>query len=154
MPKRQLSSKRKAAYYGGMALTGLGLILFCSIFVQAASVGFSAGDKIPFGRAFGGMALAVIGGILMGLGQRGIAGSGLKLDPEEARKDLEPWSRMGGGMLKDALGEAQIDLRSPQAGAELPFDEQLRRLEALKRDGLISDSEYQTARKRIVDSIG
>jgi uncharacterized OB-fold protein len=35
------------------------------------------------------------------------------LDPEKARKDLEPYSRMTGGMVKDALDEAHINLSGP-----------------------------------------
>lgn len=32
------------------------------------------------------------------------------LDPEQARQDLEPFSRQAGGMLKDALDEAAVNL--------------------------------------------
>lgn len=31
------------------------------------------------------------------------AGSGVILDPEKAKEELEPFSRMAGGMVKDAL---------------------------------------------------
>ncbi|MEM6692170.1 MAG: zinc ribbon domain-containing protein, partial [Planctomycetota bacterium] len=44
------------------------------------------------------------------VGARGLAGSGVLLDPEQAREDLEPYSRMAGGMVKDAMTEADIDL--------------------------------------------
>jgi len=54
----------------------------------------------------------VVGILVSGLGStirrfaaRGVAGSGLILDLDRARKDLEPFSRMAGGMLKDALDE-------------------------------------------------
>jgi hypothetical protein len=50
----------------------------------------------------------VIGGIVMKIGARGAAGSGLVLDPERARRDLEPWSRMGGGLVQDALSEVNV----------------------------------------------
>ncbi len=30
------------------------------------------------------------------------------LDPERARSELEPYSRMAGGMVKDALDEAEL----------------------------------------------
>ena len=36
------------------------------------------------------------------------AGSGVVLDPEKARKDVEPWSRMGGGVVQDALSEIEV----------------------------------------------
>jgi len=32
------------------------------------------------------------------------------LDPEKAREDLEPYSRMAGGMVKDAMDEAAVKL--------------------------------------------
>jgi hypothetical protein len=41
---------------------------------------------------------------------RGKAGSGLVLDPQQAREDVEPWSRMQGGVIKDTLDEAGINL--------------------------------------------
>ena len=51
------------------------------------------------------MALMVIGGVIHRIGARGIAGSGIVLDPEKAREELELSSRMAGGMIKDALEE-------------------------------------------------
>jgi hypothetical protein len=56
------------------------------------------------------MALLLVGGILRGIGARGLAGSGVVLDPHKAREELEPYSRMTGGMVKDALDEAGVDL--------------------------------------------
>ncbi len=44
----------------------------------------------------------------MNVGARGAAGSGLVLNPEGARKDLEPWSRMAGGVAQDALSEVGV----------------------------------------------
>ena len=105
--------------------------------------------------AIAGMVCIAAGQGLMKLGRSGTAGSGLKLDPEQARRDLEPWNRMAGGMLRDTLDEAGINLnRSTPDGGELPFDEQLRRLEALKRDNLVSGAEYDDARRRILERIG
>jgi hypothetical protein len=112
---RHISDERKTAYYVGMGLQILGGLLFASTFVtglmhfgdfkdfdgQARSEGF---------RAFGGMALLIIGGIIRGIGERGLAGSGVLLDPEKAREDLEPYSRMAGGMAKDLLEEANIKI--------------------------------------------
>jgi len=61
-------------------------------------------------RAFGGMVMIIAGMIVMSIGARGAAGSGLVLDPKKAREDLEPFTRMAGGMVKDALDEADINL--------------------------------------------
>ena len=71
---------------------------------------FHARSKSMETRALTGIVLIVVGGIVMGIGARGAAGSGLVLDPKKAREDLEPFTRMGGGMLKDALDEADINL--------------------------------------------
>ena len=56
------------------------------------------------------MALLIVGGIVRGIGARGLAGSGVILDPEKAREELEPYSRMAGGMAKDLLEEANINI--------------------------------------------
>lgn len=88
----------------------------------------------------------------MRLGHSGLAGSGMKLDPQEARRDLEPWSRMSGGILKDTLDEAGVSLSTESQ--QMPFDEQMRRLDALKGDGLISEAEYAIAKSKILQSIG
>jgi hypothetical protein len=54
-----------------------------------------------------GIIFIVVGGVLMGIGQRGLAGSGIVLDPNQARDDLKPWSQMAGGMLDDALSQSE-----------------------------------------------
>ncbi|MBI4879358.1 MAG: zinc ribbon domain-containing protein [Planctomycetes bacterium] len=111
---RHISGERKTAYYFGMGLMILGGILFASAFVTVA---MSVGDlpssqpsieSMAF-RAFGGMALLIVGGIIRGIGARGLAGSGIVLDPEKARQELEPYLRMAGGMVKDALDEANVN---------------------------------------------
>ncbi|MEO8826390.1 MAG: hypothetical protein ABI443_11165 [Chthoniobacterales bacterium] len=89
-----------------------------------------------------------VGAILKGIGARGAAGAGIVLDPKRAREDLEPWSRMGGGMLKDAVDESGINF---SRSAEMPFDEKLRRLEGLRKDGLLTETEYQEKRCEVMD---
>ncbi|MBC7980427.1 MAG: SHOCT domain-containing protein [Armatimonadetes bacterium] len=157
MPQRNISPERQGAYTFGMILTIVGLLLFLSTFVSFIShfgdfTDFEGRSKSGMMRAFGGMICMAIGQFIMRVGRSGVAGSGLKLDPQEARRDLEPWSRMSGGMLKDTLDEAGIDLSGQSS--EMPFDEQLRRLEALKRDGLLSDTEYAAAKTRILQNLG
>jgi hypothetical protein len=112
-PTRDVSPERKAAYYVGSAFQVVGLLLFLSVFVTGA---MRFGDLSSFDdtvksmafRAIGGMALILVGGMIRGVGARGLAGSGVVLDPERARRDLEPYSRMAGGMAKDALDEAGV----------------------------------------------
>jgi RNA polymerase subunit RPABC4/transcription elongation factor Spt4 len=111
-PQRQIHPERKALYYGGLALTGIGLLLFLSTFVTfMANFGnfdnFEDRAKSDGFRAIGGMVLMIIGGFMMNVGAKGWAGSGVVLDPEKARKDVEPWSRMGGGVVQDALSEVE-----------------------------------------------
>lgn len=103
------------------------------------------------GRAIVGF-LMFAGGIwLTRIGRMGLAGSGVKLDPEEARRDVEPWARMGGGVIKDALDEAGVKLGEKQSDAGLPFDERLRRLQKLRDDGLVTEQEFETTKKKILD---
>jgi hypothetical protein len=99
----------------------------------------------------------------MNIGSRGLAGAGVVLDPQQARKDLEPWSRMAGGMAKDALeaadihpgggpGDHPVSGNQPAPGeTSLTFDERLRRLEKLRSDGLISEEEYRQKRAEMLE---
>jgi hypothetical protein len=107
---REVSPDRKAIYYVGSALVVIGILLFASTFVTFfANFGnfdnFNDRAKSEGVRAFSGMALIVVGQVLRRLGTLGLAGSGVVLDPERARKDVEPWSRMAGGIVGDALSE-------------------------------------------------
>ncbi len=112
---KEISEERKAAYYIGMIISIIGGLLFGSTFLSFAihfgdfDLGPSFGKSLA-GRAFGGMFLIILGSIIRTIGARGAAGSGLVLDPKKAREDLEPFTRMGGGMIKDALDEADIHL--------------------------------------------
>ena len=156
--RKQISPERKGLYYLGMALTVIGILTFVSGMFVASSPsispfggGFDVGRSMMT-RALTGMGLCVVGQILMNLGKIGAAGSGLILDPEKACQDVEPWSRMGGGMIKDALDEAGVDLgKRPGAVTGIPFDEQLRRLHKLHEDGILSAEEYQAKKKEILD---
>lgn len=112
-PQKQIPPERKSLYYLGMILSGVGLLLFLSTFVTfMANFGnfdnFEARARSEGFRALGGMILLMIGGFLMNVGAKGWAGSGIVLDPEKGRKDMEPWSRMGGGMVQDALSEVEV----------------------------------------------
>jgi hypothetical protein len=92
-----------------MALAALGALSFGSTFCTAA-LNFGNFDFNPRSmifRAFGGMALMIVGAILMRLGSAGLAGSGVLLDPQKQRQDLEPWTRAAGGMVSDAVSEVE-----------------------------------------------
>lgn len=112
---RQISEERQAAFYLGTALMIIGGLLFASFFLSVVTQSgnfdsFDSDARSAAFRAFAGMALLILGGFLRKLGARGLAGSGVVLDPEQAREDLEPYSRMVGGMAKDALDEADVTL--------------------------------------------
>lgn len=112
-PQKRIPPQRQSLDYAGMAVSGIGLLLFLSTFVTfIANFGnfnnFVGQAQSSAARAFGGMVMLVLGGVMMGIGARGWAGSGLILDPEKAREDLKPWSRMAGGMTQDALSEVEV----------------------------------------------
>jgi hypothetical protein len=112
---KQISEERKTAYYLGMVLMVIGGLMFFSVFITAAMNfgdfgNFESKVQSSAVRAIGGMALLIIGGIIRGIGARGLAGSGVVLNPEQARSELEPYSRMAGGMVKDALDEADVTI--------------------------------------------
>ena len=64
---------------------------------------------------------------------------------KQARKDLKPWAKMGGGILKDALEEAGLK-KEESASSDLETD--LRALYRLHQDGILSDEEYEAAKKK------
>jgi hypothetical protein len=156
--RREISGERKAAYYIGLGLMIVGFLVFLSTFFSVFTafggpgdfpgMGFSMGGMMA--RAFIGMGLIIAGQVLMRLGQRGLAGSGVLLDPKRARSDLEPWTRMAGGMAKDALDEADIHLLRGERDDSIPFDEKLRRLEKLREERLLTEDEYRQKREDIM----
>ncbi len=155
MQRRQISPERKGIYYFGMLLGVVGFLTFGSVFVSGAMhfgdfSNFEEQSRSEFTRAIVGMALVIVGGILLGIGRAGVAGSGVILDPERARRDVEPWSRMAGGVVKDALDEADVDLGRTKASDSLPFDEQLRRIHKLREERIISEEEYQAKKQQIL----
>ena len=115
-PRRTLSPERKGLYAVGLGLQGIGAMGFLVCLLGFAFGGMRSAQS--FGRegspvqwwagALLCMVALVIGGMLRGIAARGVAGSGLVLDPERARTDLEPWARTGGGLLKDAVDEAGL----------------------------------------------
>lgn len=118
----QISEERKNWYKIGLVMQIAGMCLFTLPFIAIIGVmilsvlhgGFEPRGivfvPIAFGVGFIGFAMIAAGGVVRGVAAKGKAGSGLTLDPEQARKDLEPWSRMTGGVVKDALDEAGVDL--------------------------------------------
>ena len=155
MQHNQISPERQGLHYIGLVLAVIGFVFFGSVFVTGAmhfGNPSSVSDSSEPIRAVLGMGLMILGGVLAILGRMGAAGSGVILDPQKARKDIEPWSRMTGGVFKDALDEAGISLGNAKDMHGLPFDEQLRRLHKLREDGIISEQEYDAKKKQILES--
>lgn len=122
MSRHQIPSERKVLYYGGVVLTAIGFILFFSTFVTfGANMGrfnhSMYGAQSEFTRALAGIVLIGIGSAMRTVGARGLAGSGVILDPEKARRDIEPWSRMVGGAVKDALSETDLGTKPQKPSA-------------------------------------
>ena len=157
MPQKQIPLERKAIFYIGMAVAAVGFLCFISSFFSAVSsfgdfTNFEQRGRSNVTRALLSMVMMISGGTMIGIGRMGLAGSGVKLNPEEARRDVEPWARMTGGVVKDALDEAGIKLGNLPSGDALPFDERLRRLQKLRDDNLVSEQEYENTKKKILES--
>ena len=106
---RNITQKQKTGFYLGMILTGIGIIMFSAPFIDMLFNGLEPNEPgLPesFKVALVGFVLMAIGNVLRSISARGLAGSGLLLAPKQARKDLEPYSRMAGGMIQDALEES------------------------------------------------
>lgn len=111
--KQFISDQRKFAYYLGMALILLGALLFFSTFLSGA---LHFGDfnhieeraRSMAMRGLGGISLIIIGVVINRIGALGLSGSGVVLNPQQAREDLKPYSHMAGGMTKDFLSESGI----------------------------------------------
>ncbi|MEZ6019013.1 MAG: hypothetical protein R3F17_02635 [Planctomycetota bacterium] len=98
---KDIPESRKIAYYSGGALMILGIVLFLSVFLGGGpdTTNFRDFEKESDSmarRAMIGMVFIGVGAIIRNIAQRGLAGSGMVLDPEQARKDLEPFSRQTG----------------------------------------------------------
>lgn len=111
----RISEARKPTYYVGMVLTIAGFVLFASVLSSFLGhfgdfTNFESRSRSQMLGMFGGVALIVAGQVLRRTGARGLAGSGLLLDPARAREDLKPYSQMAGGVLKDVLQEADVNL--------------------------------------------
>lgn len=109
---KEIEQWRKTLYYLGMAITGIGILMFLGVFFTMITNPFNGFNSFPL--SFIGIVMSGAGQFIMSIGKKGVAGSGLKLDPEEARKDYEPFTRAGGGMIADAYDEFKSETNSKQ----------------------------------------
>lgn len=117
----QISQQRKKTYYIGMGMAAIGFLMFVSTFFIGPSsthdfARFEAQAKAAGLFAISGILLIIAGFVVASVGARGLAGSGVVLDPEKAREELKPFSEMAGGIVKDALDAAEIKpgVKSPE----------------------------------------
>lgn len=104
----KISKERKAIYYIGLVLMVLGFVLFMSSFFVDMVPSFYMNPSSFVARPVIGMICIIVGSVLMNIGAKGTAGSGLLLDPEKAREDLKPYSAAKGGMINDTIENIDI----------------------------------------------
>ncbi|HEX2946746.1 MAG TPA: zinc ribbon domain-containing protein [Clostridia bacterium] len=118
----KISKERKATYYIGLGMMIVGLILFFSVFVSVAfTLGNPSGFNIPpFQNGIFGFILTAAGAVVMNIGAKGAAGSGLLLDPEKAREDLKPFNEAKGEMINDVISNIDVieEIAKPHEHAE------------------------------------
>lgn len=118
----KISNERKITYYIGMGMMILGFILFISVFFSVFSFmgepslsgsvmmdPYMDGSSAPsFANSIIGMILMIAGAIVMNIGKRGAAGSGIILDPEKQREDLKPFNEAKGEMINDVISNIDV----------------------------------------------
>lgn len=114
---KELSSNRKVLYYTGNIISLIGFLSFISVFFSAfLSDPFEmiVQSYNPMAPALIGFILIIIGQFISNIGLKGKAGSGLILDPKQAREDLKPYSSQVGGMINDAIEEIEFKPNSKE----------------------------------------
>lgn len=109
---KNISEGRKAGYLLGrmVSIAGGGCCLLTFVIFALSAMGRDGPNPAIFFLFLLGMVLGVVGSIISNVAAKGLAGSGVILDPEKAREDLEPYARMSGGLTRDAMDEAGIPL--------------------------------------------
>ncbi|HKL80193.1 MAG TPA: zinc ribbon domain-containing protein [Mobilitalea sp.] len=106
----KISKQRKVTYYIGMGMIVVGVIVFISTFFTFGDImnnpakGFGSFTSKPII----GMILMIAGAAVSKVGARGAAGSGLMLDPDQAREDLKPFNEAKGGMINDVISNIDV----------------------------------------------
>lgn len=107
----KITKQRQVTYYIGIVMMVIGFLLFISVFIATARFmndPFMYEMKPSFTNPIIGMILMIAGTVVMNIGAKGAAGSGLLLDPEKAREDLKPFSDAKGKMINDVVSNIDI----------------------------------------------
>lgn len=115
MKSNKIPTWRVVLFYAGSVMGVIGLLMFLTPFLSVGLVAFSS-DAFAFeDTIFGSFGVAVIGFIfillgssLRSLGKYGAAGSGVILNPKQAREDIKPHAKAVGGILNDAFEEVDV----------------------------------------------
>lgn len=115
-PRRTVSPERKNLYLVGIGMQAIGGLGVIVCFIGFTMTGFMAAESfgerespMPWFVGFAICAAFVGGGAAVcRVAARGVAGSGLVLDPQRAKADLEPWARTAGGLVRDVVDEAGV----------------------------------------------
>lgn len=107
----KLTKGRKVTYYVGIGMMVIGFILFISVFFTISNQmnnPFGGNTSPSFMNSVIGMLLMIAGAIVMNIGARGTAGSGLLLDPDKAREDMKPFHEAKGKMINDVMSNIDV----------------------------------------------
>ncbi len=107
----KITKQRKVTYYIGIGIMIIGFLLFISVFFDTARFmkdPFTYGRRSSFTSPVIGMIIMMAGTLIMNIGAKGAAGSGLLLDPEKAKEDLKPFNEAKGKMINDVVSNIDI----------------------------------------------
>ena len=119
--RKDIPPRRKLLYYLGMTLMVMGIVSFLSVFVnglRAMNQPFNMEGPSFMAGGLVGFVLILVGAVLRTVGARGLAGSGFKLNPKQAREDLAPYADALGGMARDAVEGFKEAARSDDKAAQ------------------------------------
>jgi ribosomal protein L40E len=116
----KISKERKITYYIGIGTGVVGFLLFISFFFSFVS-SMRTFEPPSFLPPVIGIVLIIAGSFIASIGAHGAAGSGLVLDPEQAREDLKPFNEAKGGMINDVISniDAIGNITKPQDQKEV-----------------------------------
>ena len=96
---------RKIVFYSGYLCMAAGVVLLIRLLWRGPDALSWSGLRAAGFQGAASLGLLALGFFLRKIGIRGLAGSMVVLDPPGTRRDLEPWSRVAGGLAGAAISE-------------------------------------------------